>query len=107
METSNPSPMVNAEQMKRFVGRKVRSVLRFLKFEAGVLTGQSADNQQVVVRQVQIASPISQFVEVIGVVEGERTLRAEICTNFGDNFDLSPYNQLCQMANAEYQALFV
>eukprot|EP00249_Psilotum_nudum_P000380 c1175_g1_i1 orf=1-258(-) len=86
MDTSNPAPMVNAELLRRYQGRRVRSVMKVLRTEMGGFVGQSCDGQQVQVRQVPNVGSFTQFVEVIGVVENDSSVRAEICTNFGDNF---------------------
>ncbi|XP_024536662.1 replication protein A 14 kDa subunit B-like [Selaginella moellendorffii] len=111
MDTSSPCPMVNGELLRRYPGRRVRCVIRVSRMEAGgsVIVGQTADNVQVTVKQMG-APPVgalTEFVEVIGVAEGDRSIRAETCTSFGGGFDMSIYNQLCQMANGEFQELFV
>ncbi|GJP52193.1 hypothetical protein CLOM_g11285 [Closterium sp. NIES-68] len=84
MDLSDPSPMVNGEQMRRFVGRKIRTVLRVVRVDPGVITAQTCDNATVTVRAVA-RSPWddSQFVEVIGVPENDTTIREESSTAFG------------------------
>eukprot|EP00252_Welwitschia_mirabilis_P006638 TRINITY_DN17529_c0_g1_i1.p2 TRINITY_DN17529_c0_g1~~TRINITY_DN17529_c0_g1_i1.p2 ORF type:complete len:108 (+),score=1.00 TRINITY_DN17529_c0_g1_i1:138-461(+) len=107
MDTANPAAIVNGEWMKRNIGRRVRCVVKVLRADAGMLLGQTSDGLQVSVKQTPPAMSLSQFVEVIGIAENDRTIRADICTNFGDKFDMFSYNQLCQLANTDYQHLFI
>ncbi|GJP45210.1 hypothetical protein CLOM_g4628 [Closterium sp. NIES-68] len=108
MDLSDPSPMVNGEQMRRFVGRKIRTVLRVVRVDPGVITAQTCDNATVTVRAVA-RSPWddSQFVEVIGVPENDTTIREESSTAFGNNFDQGNYNQLCTLVHGEFHSLFL
>nr|ADE76427.1 unknown [Picea sitchensis] len=107
MDTSNPAVLVNGEVIRRYVGRRVRCVLKVIRGDGGILQGETSDGQQISVKQAPPAISLSQFVEVIGIAENDRTIRAEICTNFGDKFEMSSYNQLCQLANSEHQSLFI
>ncbi|KAH7314896.1 hypothetical protein KP509_21G026100 [Ceratopteris richardii] len=108
MDTSNPAPLVNAELLKRYPGRRVRCVLKLVRAEGNsAFSGLTSDGMHVSVKQVPSATSLSQYVEVIGVVDSDRSIRAEMCTNFGDNFDMSSFNQLVQMANSEHQSLFI
>eukprot|EP01018_Ginkgo_biloba_P006777 Gb_36734 [translate_table: standard] len=86
MDTSNPAVMVNGEVIRRYIGRRVRCVLNVVRSDGGILLGQTSDGQQISVKQAPPAISLSQFVEVIGVAETDRTIRAETCTNFGDKF---------------------
>ena len=87
MDTSNPAPLVNAELLKRFTGRRVRCVLKVLREEgSSAFVGHTSDGMQLTVKHSSGASPLSQFVEVIGVADSDRSLRADIVTCFGNNF---------------------
>ncbi|KAH7414833.1 hypothetical protein KP509_14G013100 [Ceratopteris richardii] len=89
MDTSNPAPFVNAELLKRYPGRRVRCVLKVVRAEGNSsLSGLTSDGLHISVKQVPSVASLSQFVEVIGVVDSDRSLRAEICTNFGDTFGM-------------------
>ncbi|GLJ27844.1 hypothetical protein SUGI_0546480 [Cryptomeria japonica] len=107
MDTSNPAVIVNGEVIRRYIGRRVRCVVRVVRSEGGVLMGQTSDGHQISVKQAPPALSLSQFVEIIGVAESAGAIMAEICTNFGDNFDMASHNQLCQLANSEHQSLFI
>ncbi|KAI5083936.1 hypothetical protein GOP47_0000105 [Adiantum capillus-veneris] len=108
MDTSNPAALVNAELLKRYVGRRVRCVVKVVRAEGNsAFAGLTSDSMHISIKQASPISSLSQFVEVIGVVDSDRSLRAEICTNFGDNFDMASFNQLVQMANSDYQPLFM
>lgn len=86
-DISNPRPQVNAALFKNYVGRRVTTVIKVSRNEGGTLVGDAPDGIQITVRQVPPhAATSSVFVEVIGVVENDHSLRAEVCTSFGDNF---------------------
>jgi replication factor A3 len=110
-DTSNPRPMVNAGLLKKYLGRRVTTVMKVLRSDGADLVGQAPDGTSVTVHKASLNSSsggaFSQFVEVVGIVEGENSLRAEICTNFGDSFDMATYNQLCQLANSDNKDCFI
>lgn len=89
MDTSSPAVLVNAELLKMQVGRRVRTVVQVVRVDGGALTGQSPDGHQLVVKGAP-AFPPSRFVEVIGIADGGQSIRAEICTDFGENFGEAP-----------------
>ena len=90
MDLSNPSPMVNGDQMRRFVGRRVRTVLRVVRVESGLVAAQTCDGMNVTVRAMgRDPWDSCQFVEVYGVLENENTIREEVATAFGTNFGMS------------------
>ncbi|XP_078439579.1 replication protein A 14 kDa subunit-like [Wolffia australiana] len=106
MDTSSPAALVNADLLKMYMGRRVRTVVQVLRADSGTLTGQSPDGQQLVVKGSPPFPP-SRFVEVIGIADGGQSIRAEICSDFGDNFDNVAFNRLCQLANGEHKNLFL
>ncbi|MED6134073.1 hypothetical protein PIB30_034112 [Stylosanthes scabra] len=107
MDTSNPAVFVNAELLQFYVGRRVRAVIQILQSEGGVVIGKSTDERQLVVKGPPPPVPLTNFVEVIGIVDNDRSIRAEIWTNFGNAIDMFSYNKLCQLANGEFKHLFV
>uniref|UniRef100_A0A1D1Z286 Replication factor A protein 3 n=1 Tax=Anthurium amnicola TaxID=1678845 RepID=A0A1D1Z286_9ARAE len=106
MDTSSPAVFVNSELLKMYLGRRVRTVIQVLHIDAGTITGQSTDGHQLLVKGSSMF-PISHFVEVIGVADGNQSIRAEICTDFGESFDTVAYNGLCQLANGDHKNLFL
>ncbi|XP_008797433.3 replication protein A 14 kDa subunit isoform X1 [Phoenix dactylifera] len=106
MDTSSPAVFVNAELLKMYQGRRVRAVVQVMRNEGGVIIGKSTDGHQLTVKVSQ-AFPLSHFVEVIGIADGNQSIRAEICTDFGDTFDTLAYNGLCQLANGKFKNLFL
>ncbi|XP_010931732.1 replication protein A 14 kDa subunit [Elaeis guineensis] len=106
MDTSSPAVFVNAELLKMYQGRRVRAVVEVMRNEGGVIIGKSTDGHQLTVKVSQ-AFPPSHFVEVIGIADGNQSVRAEICTDFGDTFDTLAYNGLCQLANGKFKNLFL
>ncbi|KAL4571597.1 hypothetical protein LXL04_018360 [Taraxacum kok-saghyz] len=106
MDTTNPAVIVNGDLLRSYVGRKVRTVIQVIRPDAGGLIGRSTDEKQITIKG-QPPSPLTTFVEVIGVADSALSIRAEIVTNFGDTFDTNNYNQLCQLANGEFRHLFI
>lgn len=85
MDTSSPAAFVNAELLKMYMGQRVRAVVQVLRNEGGVIVGQSTDGNQLTVKGSQ-GFPLSHYVEAIGIVDGNQSIRAEICTDFGEKF---------------------
>ncbi|CAA6660882.1 unnamed protein product [Spirodela intermedia] len=106
MDTSSPAVFVNSELLNLYLGRRVRTVVQVVRVDGGTMTGQSPDGHQLVVKGTP-AIPSSHFVEVIGIADGSQSIRAEICTDFGENFDTMAFNRLCQLANGEHKSLFL
>ncbi|KAJ7974884.1 replication protein A 14 kDa subunit B-like [Quillaja saponaria] len=106
MDTSNPAAFVNAELLRNYIGRKVRAVVQVTHSDAGVTTGKSTDDHQLIIKGLPQVPPMS-YIEVIGIAESNQSIRSEIWTNFGNSFDAHSYNQLCQLANGEFKGLFL
>ncbi|WOL03545.1 replication protein A 14 kDa subunit-like [Canna indica] len=106
MDTSSPAVFVNAEILKMYLGRRVRTVVQVLRNEGAIMIGQSTDGQQLTIKGSQVFPP-SRFVEVIGIADGNQSICAEICTDFGETFDMQAYNGLCQLANGKFKNLFL
>ncbi|KAM6547603.1 hypothetical protein CsatB_019279 [Cannabis sativa] len=106
MDTSNPAVFVNAELLRMYVGRKVRALVQVIRSENGAVIGKSTDDNQIVVKGSPPGS-LTNFVEVIGIADGDKSIRAEVWNNFGDAIDTHNYNQVCQLANGEFKHLFI
>uniref|UniRef100_A0A2N9GD18 Replication protein A 14 kDa subunit B n=1 Tax=Fagus sylvatica TaxID=28930 RepID=A0A2N9GD18_FAGSY len=74
------------ELLRLYVGRKVRAVIQVLRSDGGVVTGKSTDENQIIIKGSP-SFPLSSFVEVIGIADSDKSIRAEIWTNFGTTFD--------------------
>lgn len=86
-DTSNPRPMVNSKALQNYTGRRVTTVVKVVKIEGGSVVGEMPGGATITVTQApQHIAAQAAFMEVIGVVESDRFLRAETCTSFGDNF---------------------
>ncbi|XP_027353056.1 replication protein A 14 kDa subunit B-like [Abrus precatorius] len=107
MDTSNPAAFVNAELLHFYVGRRVRALIQVVRSDGGAVVGKSTDEKQLVVKGSPPPTPLTNFVEVIGIVDSDKSIRAEIWTNFGDAIDMVSYNKLCQLANGEFKHLFL
>lgn len=107
MDTSNPAVLVNGDLLRSYVGRRIRTVIQVIRPDGGGLIGRSTDEKQIVVKG-HPPSPLTTFIEVIGVADTAQSIRAEIMTNFGDTFDTNNFNQLCQHANGgDFRHLFI
>ncbi|KAK3163567.1 hypothetical protein QOZ80_1AG0005390 [Eleusine coracana subsp. coracana] len=107
MDTSTPAPFVNAETLNMFVKRRVRTVVQVQGNEGGMVVGQSTDGHQLTITGVDIPIPVSHFMEVFGIAETNQSIRAEICTDFGPNFDPKPFDGLCKLASDKFKHMFM
>ncbi|KAK9289773.1 hypothetical protein L1049_007932 [Liquidambar formosana] len=86
MDTSNPAVFVNAELLQMYLGKKVRAVIQVMRSDGGVVYGKSTDDRQLVIKGTPPLIPLTNFVEVIGTVDSNQSIHADIWTNFGDTF---------------------
>lgn len=94
MDTSNPAVFVNGGLMRMYVGRRIRTVIQVIQSDGGGVTGKSTDDHQLVVKGPQPGFPLTTFVEVIGIADTDRSIRAEIWNNFGNTFGMTLKSQL-------------
>ncbi|CAO2193117.1 unnamed protein product [Urochloa humidicola] len=106
MDTSSPAAFVNAENLNMFVGRRVRTVVQVQRNEGGMVVGQSTDGHQLTIKSA-MDIPVSHFMEVYGIAENTQTIRAEVFTDFGPNFDAKAFDGLCKLASDKFKYLFL
>ncbi|WJX79516.1 hypothetical protein P8452_62628 [Trifolium repens] len=107
MDTLSPAVFVNAELLPFYVGRRVRTVMQVLRSDSVAVIGKSPDEKQLIVKGSPPLAPLTNFVEVIGIVNSDKSIKAELWTNFGDAIDMFSYNKLCQLANGDFKNLFL
>ncbi|XP_050226825.1 replication protein A 14 kDa subunit B-like [Mercurialis annua] len=106
MDTSQPAIFVNGALLPMHVRKRVRTVVQIIGSDRVGVTGKSSDDHQITIKGNPPPS-LTNFVEVIGIADTDKSIQPEIWTSFGDTFDTSSYNQLCQLANGEYRSLFL
>lgn len=88
-------PMVNSKLLRKYMGRRVTTVIKVKRVEKGKVVGELPDGVPITVHKVpQHIAAQSMFVEVVGVVESDRLLKAQTCTGFGDSFGKSSKHQI-------------
>ncbi|XP_051224306.1 replication protein A 14 kDa subunit [Lolium perenne] len=97
MDMNHPSALVNGDTLKMFVGRKVRTVVKVQRTEGGVLFGQSTDGHQLTIKGA-LEGVGSHYLEVVGIADNAQSITAEICKDFGENFDAEAFNGLCKVS---------
>ncbi|KAK9814149.1 hypothetical protein WJX72_001287 [[Myrmecia] bisecta] len=107
MDTSDPAPRVNFELLQRYIGKKVRLVGKVMGLDGDLLTVKAADQGLVYVKVLPGAGHASEYVEIDGIVESPNTVQEQQHVEFGSNFDLNSYNELCKLAHFDYPALFL
>ncbi|XP_058740771.1 replication protein A 14 kDa subunit B-like [Vicia villosa] len=110
MDSLSPAVFVNSELLPFCVGRRVRTVIQVMRSDGVVVIGKSPDEKQIIVKtspDSPLPSPHTGFVEVIGIVSSDKSIKAELWTNFGDEIDMFSYHKLCQLANGEFKHLFL
>ncbi|PVH31502.1 hypothetical protein PAHAL_9G163600 [Panicum hallii] len=98
MDASGLPAFANGEMLKTLVGRRVRTVVQVQHDEGGLLVGQSTDGHQLTIRGAMDV-PVSHFMEVFGTADSDQSICAEVCTDFGNDFDAEAFNGLCKFAN--------
>eukprot|EP01006_Ploeotia_vitrea_P067473 TRINITY_DN97378_c0_g1_i1.p2 TRINITY_DN97378_c0_g1~~TRINITY_DN97378_c0_g1_i1.p2 ORF type:complete len:125 (+),score=48.02 TRINITY_DN97378_c0_g1_i1:49-375(+) len=100
-------PRVNAELLQRYVGSTVRLVGQVKAVEEKTAVVEASDGRDVTVR---VSDPQhfvqQQFVEVVGHVEQDLSVRQDMAASFGASFDMANYNQALKLMNGKYQYIF-
>lgn len=94
MDSLSPAVFVNAELLPFCVGRRVRTVIQVVRSEGVLVIGRSPDEKQIIVKvspDSPLPSPLTAFVEVIGIVNSDKSIKAELWTNFGDEIGILFY----------------
>ncbi|EFN58755.1 hypothetical protein CHLNCDRAFT_140465 [Chlorella variabilis] len=107
LDVTAPAPRVNFALMGQHIGKRVTIVGRVEGVEGSTLRLKTSDDGLVNVNLQGAAVPQCTFLEVEGVVASPNTLTGEASCSFGDNFDLSNYNELCKLSNGPYRQLFM
>lgn len=88
MDTSNPAVFVNADLLRLNLGKRVRALIQVVRLDGGSVIGKSTDDNQIIVKGTPPVS-LTNFVEVIGIADSDKSIRAEIWSNFGDAVGMS------------------
>jgi len=72
-------------------------VIQVTGSEIGSVVGKSTDDLQIVVRGSSPPSPLTTYLEVIGIAESDNAIRAETWTNFGNTFGNLVIPLLCRV----------
>lgn len=107
MDTSSPSAFVNGALLRRYIGQKVRTVVQVIGSDIGSVIGKSTDDVQIVVRGSSPPTPLTTYLEVIGIAESENTIRAETLTNFGNTFGNFTDSFSCNLSDISMKKIFV
>ncbi|CAN6291732.1 unnamed protein product, partial [Urochloa humidicola] len=99
MDASGNPAFANGEILKKLVGRRVRTVVQVQCNDGVVLVGQSTDDGHQLTIRGAMDVPVSHFMEVFGTAESDQSICAEVCTDFGNDFDAESFNGLCKFAN--------
>ncbi|KAI7901782.1 replication factor A protein 3 [Cokeromyces recurvatus] len=91
-----PTPRINSSLREKYVGKTIRLIgkLHSLSGNTAVLT--STDNGQVLVKLNGESQWGTDYVEVIGLIEPDFTLREFKTTNLGNSFDLELANKVVE-----------
>ncbi|ESK91161.1 single-stranded dna binding protein 12k chain [Moniliophthora roreri MCA 2997] len=88
--SNETSPRVNSSMLPRFIGKKVRLPCKILTINktANRATVQASDGGDVEI-QAFVEDPGVAYIEVIGMVVDETTIKSVGVIKFGDNLDMS------------------
>ncbi|KAG2204521.1 hypothetical protein INT47_012580 [Mucor saturninus] len=92
-----PTPRINSSLREKYVGRTVRITGQLVSLSGNTAVIKSTDNGQVLVHLNGESQWGTDFVEVIGQVEQDFTLREFKTTNLGNNFDLELANKVVEL----------
>ena len=125
---SAASPRVNSTLLANFMGRSVTVVGKRTSANGHIMHIEGPDGGDIMIDRSVSNRPIAtNFVEVVGVVGSDRTVRESRSTDFGNDFgmvnlfcsfysiqlmrsissDLKMYNELVLLSNGPLKGLFM
>jgi len=90
-------PRVNGAKMQKFIGRTVRLPCRVLKFQGQDAVVEAADGSQIQVVVSIDSNMNSQYVEIVGQVKDESSIRMLSVLNIGDSMDMKTVNNMIEL----------
>ncbi|KCV71613.1 hypothetical protein H696_01031 [Fonticula alba] len=89
---------VGRSQLSKYVDRNVRFVGQVIRTNPGHTAVLAAPDGGEVIIILQSGTPVdSKFIEVIGTVQPDQSIRELSITSFGDDFDMDNFNSLLQI----------
>ncbi|KAI0731325.1 replication factor A protein 3 [Earliella scabrosa] len=91
------APRVNKALMGNYPGQSVRLIAKVITFKDDVAVVEASDGGQVEIKLLSDYVPGSTYLEVIGVVSNERTIKMLGYVNLGDDVDMKLAEQIVQI----------
>ncbi|KAI1788948.1 replication factor A protein 3 [Ganoderma leucocontextum] len=88
------SPRVNKALMANYQGQTVRLIAKLITFKDDVAIVEASDGGEVEVKLLRDFSPGSTYLEVIGQVMTERTIKMAGYVSMGDDVDMKLADQV-------------
>ncbi|KAJ7597717.1 hypothetical protein C8J56DRAFT_1021817 [Mycena floridula] len=89
-------PRISSSLFPKFIGRPVRLPCKFLSWNQGKPLVEAGDGGRILItgNVESLANPESKFLEIVGNVVDDKTLRGLSLISLGNEFDLAMANQV-------------
>ncbi|KZT60977.1 replication factor A protein 3 [Calocera cornea HHB12733] len=101
-----PTPRINSKRMQYYVGQVVRMTGKMLRVNGDIAIIESTDGGQVEVRLSRDSHLSDEYVEIIGTVEDENTLKMLAGCDMGSTFDMQSWDTMTEMMH-KFPAIFM
>ncbi|KAI0367635.1 replication factor A protein 3 [Pilatotrama ljubarskyi] len=91
------SPRVNKARMADYKGQMVRLIAKLISFRDDVAIVEASDGGEVEVKLLKDVKIDTAYIEVIGQVADERTIKMMGCIPLGANVDMKLANDVVQV----------
>ncbi|KAH9847430.1 replication factor A protein 3 [Lenzites betulinus] len=91
------SPRVNKARMADYKGQTVRLIAKILSFRDDVAIVEASDNSEVEVKLLKDVKIEAAYIEVIGQVVDERTIKMMGCIQLGNDVDMKLANDVVEV----------
>ncbi|KAI0822970.1 replication factor A protein 3 [Trametes gibbosa] len=95
--SDNRSPRVNKARMADYKGRTVRLIVKILSFRDDVAIAEASDSGEVEIQLLKDVKIESAFIEVIGQVVDERTIKMMGCIQLSNDVDMKLANDVVEV----------
>ncbi|KAH9923936.1 replication factor A protein 3 [Epithele typhae] len=95
--TDHRSPRVNKALLAKYIGQTVRLVGKVISANGDTAIVQASDEGQVEVQLLNAYEHQSTYIEVIGTVRDERTIKMVAYVDMGDDVDMKLADRVVQV----------
>ncbi|KAK1925038.1 replication factor A protein 3 [Papiliotrema laurentii] len=100
MSRPGPEPRINSRLLNKYQGQTVRLTAKVVNVNGDTATVEASDGGQIGVHLSREMHLSDTFVEIIGTVKDDLTIKAFLGFNMGNSLDMKAVNAVVELAQS-------